>query len=69
MTNTFRLAVILFLLRFHPSLGAATLTQETKTAWGAYLQAPMAHFAALWNNASVKMSGFYDLSGNVSVVP
>src|ERR1700681_3324767 len=56
MTNTFRLAVILFLLRFHPSLGAATLTQETKTAWGAYLQAansamqarlqPGAHF--LW---------------------
>jgi len=44
MTNTFRLAVILFLLRFHPSLGAATLTQETKTAWGAYLQAANAAY-------------------------
>jgi hypothetical protein len=54
--NTFRLAVILFLLRFHLSLGAATLKPETKEAWDAYLQAanaamqarlqPGAHF--LW---------------------
>jgi hypothetical protein len=56
MTNKFRLAVILILLRFHPSLGAATLTTETKAAWDVYLRAanaamqarlePGAHF--LW---------------------
>ena len=47
---------MLVLLRVHPSIGAATLTQETKAAWDAYLQAanaamqarlqPGAHF--LW---------------------
>src|ERR1700722_7559760 len=56
MTNKVRLAVILVLLRFHPSAGAATLKPETKAAWDAYLQAanaamqirlqPGAHF--LW---------------------
>jgi hypothetical protein len=56
MTNKVRLAVILVLLRFHPSVGAATLKPETKAAWDAYLQAanaamqvrlqPGAHF--LW---------------------
>src|ERR1700722_5735435 len=56
MTNKVRLAVILVLLRFHPSAGAATLKPETKAAWEAYLQAanaamqvrlqPGAHF--LW---------------------
>jgi hypothetical protein len=55
-TNKSRFAVILFLLRFHPSLGAATLTTETKKAWDVYLNAanaamqarlqPGAHF--LW---------------------
>jgi len=55
MTNT-RLAAFLILLRVHPSVGAATLTEETKAAWDAYLQAanaamqarlqPGAHF--LW---------------------
>ena len=56
MTNKIGLAAILILLRVHPSAGAATLTQETKVAWDAYLQAanaamqarlqPGAHF--LW---------------------
>jgi hypothetical protein len=56
MTNKLRLTVILVLLRFHPSLGAATLASETKEAWDAYLKAanasmltrlePGAHF--LW---------------------
>src|ERR1700719_262358 len=56
MNHKFRLALILILLRFHPSLGAATLKAETKEAWEAYLQAanaamqarlqPGAHF--LW---------------------
>jgi hypothetical protein len=56
MSNKFRPAVILILLRFHPSIGAATLKTETKEAWDAYLQAanaamqarlqPGAHF--LW---------------------
>ncbi len=56
MTNKIRLAAILILLRVHPSMGAATLTPETKAAWDAYLQAandamqsrlrPGAHF--LW---------------------
>jgi hypothetical protein len=51
-----RLAVILILLRLHPSVGAATLKTETKEAWDAYLKAanaamrarlqPGAHF--LW---------------------
>jgi hypothetical protein len=51
-----RFAVILFLLRFHLSLSAATLTTETKQAWDAYLKTanaamqarldPGAHF--LW---------------------
>jgi len=50
------MAVILMLLRFHPSTAAATLKPETKAAWDAYLQAanaamqarlqPGAHF--LW---------------------
>jgi hypothetical protein len=38
MTNKIRLAAILILLRVHPSVGAATLTPETKAAWDAYLQ-------------------------------
>ncbi len=58
MTNRIRVAVILILLRFHPSSGAAALTlkPETKAAWDSYLQAanaamkarlqPGAHF--LW---------------------
>src|ERR1700680_5307501 len=56
MINKTRLAAILILLRVHPAIAAATLKEETKTAWGAYLQAanaamqarlqPGAHF--LW---------------------
>jgi hypothetical protein len=56
MTNKFGFAVILFLLRFHSSLGAASLKTETKEAFDVYLQAanaamqarlqPGAHF--LW---------------------
>lgn len=56
MTNRIRLAAILIVLRVHPSVAAATLTEETKAAWDAYLQAanaamqarlqPGAHF--LW---------------------
>lgn len=56
MCNKIRLAVVFILLRFHPSVGAATLKPETKEAWDAYLQAandamrarlqPGAHF--LW---------------------
>jgi hypothetical protein len=56
MTNKIQIAAILLLLRFHPSIGAATLKPETKAAWDAYLQAanaamqarlqPGAHF--LW---------------------
>jgi hypothetical protein len=56
MTNKLRLAAVLILLRVHPSIGAATLKDETKAAWDAYLQAandamqarlqPGAHF--LW---------------------
>src|SRR6202050_368585 len=56
MMNKTRPAAILILLRIHPSVGAATLTQETKAAWEAYLEAanaamqarlqPGAHF--LW---------------------
>jgi hypothetical protein len=38
MSKKFRLAVVLILLRFHPSIGAATLKTETKEAWDAYLQ-------------------------------
>jgi hypothetical protein len=38
MTNKIGLAAILILLRVHPSLGAATLAQETKAAWDAYLR-------------------------------
>jgi hypothetical protein len=55
MTKT-RLAAILILLRVHPSIGAATLTEETKAAWDSYMQTanaamqarlqPGAHF--LW---------------------
>jgi hypothetical protein len=37
-SNKSRLAVILLLLRFHPSIGAATLKPETKEAWDTYLQ-------------------------------
>jgi len=37
MTNKIGLAAISILLRFHPSIGAATLTQETKAAWDAYI--------------------------------
>jgi hypothetical protein len=56
VTNRIRLAAILIVLRAHPSVAAATLTEETKAAWDAYLQAanaamqarlqPAAHF--LW---------------------
>jgi hypothetical protein len=56
MTNKTRLVAFLILLRVHPSAGAATLAEETKVAWDAYLQAanaamlarlqPGAHF--LW---------------------
>jgi hypothetical protein len=56
MTNKLRLAVVLILLQAHPSIRAATLRDETKEAWDAYLQAandamqarllPGAHF--LW---------------------
>src|SRR5271169_6606731 len=56
MTNKLRLAVVLILLQAHAPLGAATLRDETKEAWDAYLQAanaamqarlqPGAHF--LW---------------------
>jgi hypothetical protein len=56
MTNKLRVAAVLILLRVHPSIGAATLKDETKAAWDAYLQAandamqarlqPGAHF--LW---------------------
>jgi len=38
MANTIRLAAILILFGIHPSVGAATLTAETKAAWEAYLQ-------------------------------
>jgi hypothetical protein len=54
--NRIRLAVILILLRVHPSVAAVTLKEETKAAWDNYLQAanaamqarlqPGAHF--LW---------------------
>jgi len=56
MTYKIRLAAVFILLRFHPSIGAATLKAETKAAWDTYLQAanaamqarlqPGAHF--LW---------------------
>jgi hypothetical protein len=56
VTSKIRLAAFLILLRVHPSIGAATLTPETKAAWDAYLRAandlmqarlqPGAHF--LW---------------------
>jgi hypothetical protein len=39
VTNKIRLAAFLILLRVHPSIGAATLTPETKAAWDAYLRA------------------------------
>jgi hypothetical protein len=38
MANKLRLAPILILFGIHPSVGAATLTSETKAAWEAYLQ-------------------------------
>src|SRR5579863_2016622 len=38
MTNGIRLAAILILLRVCPSVAAATLTEETKAAWDAYLK-------------------------------
>ncbi len=38
MTNKIGLAAILILLRVHPSICAATLTEETKAAWDAYLR-------------------------------
>jgi hypothetical protein len=56
MSKKIQLAAILMLLRFHTSLGAASLKAETKEAWDVYLQAanaamqarlqPGAHF--LW---------------------
>jgi len=42
MTNKFRIAAVLLLLRFHPSAGAASLKPETKAAWDTYLQSAMA---------------------------
>src|SRR5271168_2345543 len=38
MANKLRLAAILILFGIHPSIGAATLTSETKATWEAYLQ-------------------------------
>jgi len=38
MINKTRLAAIFILLRFHPSVVAATLMEETKAAWDAYLR-------------------------------
>jgi hypothetical protein len=38
MTNKISIAVVLILLRFHLSTGAASLKPETKAAWDAYLQ-------------------------------
>ena len=38
MINKIRLAAILILFRIHPSVGAATLKEETKAAWEAYLK-------------------------------
>jgi hypothetical protein len=46
MTNKIRLAALVILLRVHPSLSAATLTQETKAAWDAYLQSAHATMQA-----------------------
>jgi hypothetical protein len=46
MINKIGLAAILILLRFDPPIGAATLTQETKAAWDAYLQAANASMQA-----------------------
>ena len=46
MTNRIRLAAILILLRLHPSVAAATLTEQTKAAWDAYLQAANAAMQA-----------------------
>ncbi len=46
MTNKFRFGVIFFLLRFHPSLGAASLKTEAKDAWDEYLQAANAAMQA-----------------------
>jgi hypothetical protein len=54
--------------------------QQFLTAWGGKILlnglgmyspggSPMAHFAAVWNNAVVSMYGFNDLSGNVGVLP
>jgi hypothetical protein len=38
MTNKIRLTAILILFRVHPSVCAATLTEETKAAWDTYLR-------------------------------
>jgi hypothetical protein len=46
VTNRIRLAAILILLRLHPSVAAATLTEQTKAAWDAYLQAANAAMQA-----------------------
>ena len=46
VTTRTRLAVILILLRFHPSLGAASLKTETKEAWDAYLKTATAAMQA-----------------------
>jgi hypothetical protein len=61
MTNKLWLAAVLILIRVHPSGGAATLRDETKAAWDAYLQAandamqarlqPGAHFLWLDENS------------------
>src|SRR5580658_1182109 len=46
MANKIRLAAALIVLRFHPSIGAATLKPETKAAWDEYLQAANAAMQA-----------------------
>jgi hypothetical protein len=38
VTNKIRLTAVLIILRFHSSAAAATLMEETKAAWDAYLQ-------------------------------
>lgn len=46
MIYKIRIAAVLILLRFHPSISGATLKPETKAAWDAYLQAATAAMQA-----------------------
>lgn len=46
MIYKIRIAAVLILLRFHPSISAATLKPETKAAWDDYLQAATAAMQA-----------------------